>query len=93
MSATGQAQRELGAERSSTAEAVAELGSYLWDDIGSKFTCIEADVIYEFLVAWGKGSDADVLMVAHAATDDCGDLHKIDETNSCGWTHNEPEDD
>lgn len=45
----------------------------LLDDLGSKLTCIECDVLTKFLRAYGYDTAAEALLNAHAAEDTVGD--------------------
>lgn len=47
----------------------------IWVEIGSQFTCTEAEAMAELLRAIGLRSQADCLMADHAAGDECGDMH------------------
>lgn len=50
-------------------------GGYLADDVGSSFTCTEAEALATVLRIGGHDAVADAWIAGHAEGDDQGDLH------------------
>lgn len=64
----------LTEEQQDAARGLVGLGSLMWFDIATQFTCIEAEAIAEFLSVFG--GEGAVFLAHHATGDDEGDSHR-----------------
>ena len=70
----------MSAKQLEAAAALAGVGDDMWIMLADHFTCPEADVIAEFLTAFGQAEFAKQFLARHAEDDDEGDFHNPDGT-------------